>query len=163
MKEVISVKELLIAIAIFVQSLLPDHLTSSNCLLYFSFVFFCPESHFEFQKCCCYETLLFAVDFKSRASTISFLFLLLFFVSDCSLFLSLPSTHSLHPRRATNLCCLCCHSVSLSFCFLSVCLSLSHYFHQSFLSLSFSFLCSEAAAPRSGLQGYDKERPRIHA
>ena len=51
-------------------------------------------------------------------------------------FLSLSSTHSLHPRGATNLCCLCCHSVSLSFCFLSVCLSLSHYFHQSFLSPS---------------------------
>ncbi len=95
MKEVISVKELLIAIAIFVQSLLPDHLTSSNCLLYFYFVFFCPESHFEFQKCCCYETLLFAVDFKSRVSTISFLFLLLF-LSLTALFFSHSTLHVLH-------------------------------------------------------------------
>lgn len=80
------------------------------------------------------------------------------------LFLSLSSTHSLHPRGATNLCCLCCHSVSLSFCFLSVCLSLSLIISiNRFLSPSPSLLCSEAAAPRSGLQGYDKERPQIHA
>lgn len=46
-------------------------------------------------------------------------------------FLSLPSTH-LRPRGATNLCCLCCHSLYV----LSVCFSFSHYFHQSFLSLS---------------------------
>lgn len=45
-------------------------------------------------------------------------------------FLWLSSTHSLYPRGATNLCCLSCHSVSLLL-FLSDCLSLSHYFHQS--------------------------------
>lgn len=82
------------------------------------------------------------------------------------LFHSLSSTHSLHPRGATNLYCLCCHSVSLLL-FLSVCLpaclplslSLSLFPSIVFLSLS----CSKAAAPHSGLRGYDKERPQIHA
>lgn len=78
------------------------------------------------------------------------------------LFHSLSSTHSLHPRGATNLYCLCCHSVSLLL-FLSVCLPaclpLSLFPSIVFLSLS----CSKAAAPHSGLRGYDKERPQIHA
>lgn len=57
-------------------------------------------------------------------------------------------------------------TLSLSFCFcLSACLpaslslSLSLFPSIVFLSLS----CSKAAAPHSGLRGYDKERPQIHA
>lgn len=76
------------------------------------------------------------------------------------LFLSLPSTH-LQPRGATNLCCLCCHSL----CLFRLSAFPSHYFHQLLLSISLSLsaLCSEAAAPRAGLQRYDRERPQILA
>lgn len=78
------------------------------------------------------------------------------------LFHSLSSTPSLHPRGATNLYCLCYHSVSLLL-FLSVCLpaslslSLSLIISINRFSLSLTLSCSKAAAPHSGLRGYDKE------
>lgn len=52
-------------------------------------------------------------------------------------FLSLPSTH-LQPRGATNLCCLCCHSL----CLFRLSAFPSHYFHQSLLSISPSMRCA---------------------
>lgn len=71
------------------------------------------------------------------------------------LFLSLPSTH-LHPRGATNLCCLCCHSL----CVLSVCLSFSHYF-QWLLSLP---LCCAVRLQLHTLDYRDMtDGPRIRA
>lgn len=75
-----------------------------------------------------------------------------------SLACSLSSTH-LHPRGATNLYCLCCHSVSLSLLLFCLSASPSLIIFINRLSLSLSLLCSEAAAPRSGLQGYGRERP----
>lgn len=78
--------------------------------------------------------------------------------------LSLTLLHPLIAPQGSHQPLLPLLSLSLSFCFcLSACLPASLYL-SLFPSIVFlSLSCSKAAAPHSGLRGYDKERPQIHA